>query len=111
MSAIHSPNFEGLVPKCASPAAMRLRLTASALSMNHFACSSGFCRNPLYGPWSQMPTRIWKNPAESASPPLRFLTPDSTSEAMTGSSGGRPAASARLAIHSAISSLGAPSPG
>ena len=43
------------------------------------------------GPWFQMPMRIWKKPTESRSPKFRLATPLSTSEAITGSSGGRPA--------------------
>jgi hypothetical protein len=55
--------------------------------------------------------RIWKKPTESASPKFRFFTPDSTSAAMTGSSGGSPAFSARLASHFASSAWLASSPG
>ena len=79
--------------------------------MNHLACSSGFSGKPAYSPLFQIPTRIWKNPTESASPWLRFLTPDSTSDAITGSSGGSPAFSASLASHFASSACDALSPG
>ena len=58
-----------------------------------------------------MLTRIWKKPTESASPKLRFFTPDSTSAAITGSSGGSPAFSARLASHFASASWLALFPG
>jgi hypothetical protein len=42
---------------------------------------------------------------------LRFFIPDSTSEAITGSSGGRPRFFASLAIHAASSACEASSPG
>src|SRR5690349_3763433 len=58
-----------------------------------------------------MPTRIWKKPTESASPKCRFFIPDSTIEAMIGSSGGSPRACACAAIQAAICSCGALSPG
>ena len=58
-----------------------------------------------------MLTRIWKNPTLSASPKLRFFIPDSTSDAITGSSGGRPRFSAWPAIHAASCSCGASLPG
>ena len=109
MSAIHSPNWFGSVTDW--PRETRCFLTASAWSRNHLACSSGFSGKPAYSPWFQMPTRIWKKPTESASPKLRFLTPDSTSEAMTGSSLGRPRFSACLPSHAASCSFGASSPG
>ena len=70
---------------------MRCFLTASAWSRNHLTWSSGFSGKPAYSPLFQIPTRIWKKPTESASPKLRFLTPDSTSEAITGSCFGQPA--------------------
>ena len=75
------------------------------------AWSSGFSGKPAYSPWFQIPTRIWKKPTESASPKLRFLTPDSTSEAMTGSSGGSPRFSASFPSQAASCSFGASSPG
>src|SRR5688572_24769929 len=111
MSATHSPHLDGSLPKFTSPAAILAFLTASALSMNHLAWRRGSCRYAGYVPVAQILTRIWKKPAESASPPLRFLTPDSTSEAMTGSSGGRPAAFASDASHFARSACEALSPG
>ena len=58
-----------------------------------------------------MLVRIWKKPTESASPKLRFFIPDSTSEAITGSSGGSPRCFASPAIHAAISCCDASSPG
>src|SRR5690348_2123645 len=58
-----------------------------------------------------MPSRIWNKPTESASPWSRFFIPDSTSAAITGSSGGRPRASACFPIHAATSAGGASSPG
>ena len=48
-----------------------------------------------------MPVRIWKKPTESRSPKFRFATPLSTSAAITGSSGGRPAFCASRASHAA----------
>ena len=44
-----------------------------------------------------MPTRIWKKPTESASPPSRLRRPDSTRPAITGSSAGMPRRCASLA--------------
>src|SRR5262245_5591093 len=58
-----------------------------------------------------MPTRIWKKPTLSRSPPLMFVRFEATSAAMTGSSGGSPAADAPAPIQRASACLLAPSPG
>src|SRR4051794_40211170 len=58
-----------------------------------------------------METRIWKNPAESASPPARLRRLDSCSAAITGSSGGSPARRAAAPIQAAMSARSASSPG
>ena len=58
-----------------------------------------------------MPVRIAKKPTLSASPPDWFVSPDSTSAAMTGSSPGIPRARAPLAIHCASATFVASSPG
>src|SRR3954451_12356661 len=109
MSAVQMPYSCGSVADC--PREMRCVFTASAWSRNHLTCSSGLSGKPAYGPEFQVLTRIWKKPTESRSPKCRFLTPDSTSEAITGSSGGRPRFCASAPIHAAIWACEALSPG
>src|SRR3954454_1325604 len=109
MSAIQLPYSLGSVTDL--PAARRCFLTASAWSRNQLICFWGSSGKPAYLPVFQIPTRIWKNPTESASPKLRFFMPDSTRLAITGSSGGNPRFCAWPAIHAAICSRGALSPG
>src|SRR3954467_11791476 len=109
MSAIQLPYSCGSVTDW--PREMRCVFTASAWSRNHLTCSSGLSGEPAYGPEFQVLTRIWKKPTESRSPKWRFLTPDSTSEAITGSSGGRPRFCASAPIQAAIWAWEALSPG
>src|SRR4051794_38194326 len=109
MSAIQLPYSCGSVTDW--PREMRCFLTASAWSRNHLTWSSGLSGKPAYGPEFQVLTRIWKKPTESRSPKWRFLTPDSTSEAITGSSGGRPRFCASAPIQAAIWAWEALSPG
>src|SRR5436853_3301679 len=58
-----------------------------------------------------MCTGIWKKPIRSESAAAVLVSPDSASDAITGSSGGNPAAAAAAPIQRASAACDAPSPG
>ena len=108
MSAIHSPNWPGSVDGLAARDALGLdRLGLVEEPVDLLLGIVGEAGVLL----SQIETRIWKKPSESASPKSTLVRLDSTSAAMTGSRPGMPRLSASLAIQAAICSLGASSPG
>ena len=72
-----------------------LRLDGLGLVEEPLDLQLGLVGEPAYSPWFQIPTRIWKKPTESASPPWMFVMPDSTSEAMSGSWAGARASGPR----------------
>ena len=92
------------------PAASRDALTCSAVSRNQSICFCGSWGSPRTRPGSRSPPHLEEADAVGVAE-VEVLRFDSTSAAMTGSSGGMPRFWASLAIQAASCSRGASSPG